>query len=109
MISKNKIIINNKWLYSEDKDKDFITVNLPHANKEVPYNYFDEKSYQFISYYKKNLNIEADENKRVFLNFDIGCNDLDLSQQVAPFGGQHPGRVGFAQDKIGRASCRERV
>lgn len=43
MISKNKIIINNKWLYSEDKDKDFITVNLPHANKEVPYNYFDEK------------------------------------------------------------------
>ena len=29
MISKNKIIINNKWLYSEDKDKDFITVNLP--------------------------------------------------------------------------------
>ena len=57
MISKNKIIINNKWLYSEDKDKDFITVNLPHANKEVPYNYFDEKSYQFISYYKKNLNI----------------------------------------------------
>lgn len=70
MISKNKIIINNKWLYSEDKDKDFITVNLPHANKEVPYNYFDEKSYQFISYYKKNLNIEADENKRVFLNFE---------------------------------------
>lgn len=70
MISKNKIIINNKWSYSQCRDKDFVTVNLPHANKEMPYNYFDEKSYQFISYYKKYIHIEVDENKRVFLNFE---------------------------------------
>lgn len=69
MISNNKKIINNKWLYSEDINKDFITVNLPHTNKEVPYNYFDEKSYQFISYYKKYIKVE-DNDKRIFLNFE---------------------------------------
>ena len=69
MISNNKKIINNKWLYSEDINKDFITVNLPHTNKEVPYNYFDEKSCQFISYYKKYIKVE-DNDKRIFLNFE---------------------------------------
>jgi len=35
----------------------FERVNLPHANKEIPYNYSDEKDYQFISLLSQNLYI----------------------------------------------------
>lgn len=69
MISNNKRIINNQWLYKEENEKEFVMVNLPHTNKEIAYNYFDEKSYQFISHYKKNIKLE-DCGKRVFLNFE---------------------------------------
>lgn len=68
MISNKKNIINNKWLYRENDSDDFVTVNLPHTNKEVPYNYFKESSYQFISEYKKSISL-VDKNKRIFLNF----------------------------------------
>lgn len=70
MISNNKKIINNKWLYSDNNQKDFKVINIPHTNKELPYNYFDEKSYQFISYYKKILSSINDDKKRIFLNFE---------------------------------------
>ncbi len=69
MISNNKRIINNQWLYKEENEKEFVMVNLPHTNKEVPYNYFDERSYQFISHYKKTIKLE-DATKRVFLKFE---------------------------------------
>ena len=57
MISNRKEIINNQWLYKSNESNEFTVVNIPHTNKEVPYNYFDEKSYQFISYYKKSLKV----------------------------------------------------
>lgn len=69
MISNNREIINNNWQYKDNVQNEFVTVNLPHTNKEVPYNYFDEKSYQFISTYKKNIRV-VDKDKRVFLKFD---------------------------------------
>lgn len=59
--------INNDWWYNQDykkgmefdfSTKDFIDVNLPHANIELPYNYFDEEMYQFVSCYKKIIVIE---------------------------------------------------
>lgn len=34
-----------------------IKVDLPHTVKEIPYNYFDENIYQFISCYHKTLNL----------------------------------------------------
>lgn len=69
MISNNKICISNKWQYKENENGKSTTINIPHTNKEVPYNYFDEKSYQFVSYYEKDITINED-NKRVFLSFD---------------------------------------
>lgn len=69
MVSSNKQCINNKWLYKETKDSTPINVNLPHSNKIIPYNYFDEAIYQFISYYEKTIFI-PDEQKRFFISFD---------------------------------------
>lgn len=75
------IFINNNWLYKEDfkseylaKDfdfKEFKSIDLPHTNKELPYNYFDEKDYQFISCYAKTLNIDYEyKGKRIYLDFE---------------------------------------
>lgn len=69
MISNNKELINKNWLYKDNISEKFELVNLPHTNKEVPYNYFKESSYQFISEYKRNVTLN-NERKRVFLNFE---------------------------------------
>lgn len=69
LISNKKQCISNGWTYREHKEDEGTRVNLPHSNKEVPYNYFDEKIYQFISYYEKELFVE-EEGDRQFLVFD---------------------------------------
>lgn len=49
----------------------FRPVTLPHTNQELPYNCFDEKSYQSISCYRHNLDIpSAYKGKCIFLDFD---------------------------------------
>ena len=66
---------NLNWKYfigditSEEVEK-FDIVNLPHTNKFLPIQYFDEKEYQFISSYQKTVNIKKSETKRYILNFE---------------------------------------
>ncbi len=72
--------LNVNWLYKNSfSEEDVLSrnfsnyekINLPHTNVEVPYNYFDDKVYQFISTYKKELIIsEAYKGKRVFIDFE---------------------------------------
>jgi beta-galactosidase len=76
-----KIIeINNGWYYKpeykcglerENDVQGFERVNLPHTNIELPYNYFDERSYQFQSCYKYPLNIPGKyKDKIIYLHFE---------------------------------------
>lgn len=77
---RRDISLNFDWMYKpefqEDYIKndypmtDFIKVMLPHTNKELPYNNFNEKDYQFISSYKHSFSVpdEARE-ERIFLHF----------------------------------------
>lgn len=67
MISISTTKISNNWLYFEDNNSQGEKINLPHANKLIPYNYFDEKMYQFISRYEKVIAVSA---KRTLLRFD---------------------------------------
>lgn len=72
--------LNVNWHYKNNFSDEDISFNdlsiyekiyLPHTNIEVPYNYFDDKIYQFISCYKKELIIsEVYRNKRLFIDFD---------------------------------------
>lgn len=55
-----KINLNYAWNYIDNYKEDYLNntfkgeeVNIPHTVKEVPYNYFSEKSYQLISTYEK--------------------------------------------------------
>ncbi|PKM51810.1 MAG: beta-galactosidase [Firmicutes bacterium HGW-Firmicutes-7] len=49
----------------------FETVSLPHANQEIPYNYFDEKIYQFVSCYRKYFLIDKrHKDQWVYIDFE---------------------------------------
>ena len=58
--------------------------NLPHTNKLLPLNYFSETEYQFVSCYKKLLEIPEEwQGKSIFLEFegvmlacDVYCNGI---------------------------------
>ena len=74
--------LNFGWKYSPDfrdemlkknfDDSAFETVDIPHTNLELPLNYFDEKSYQFKSCYRKHFSLDGGKNegKRYILHFE---------------------------------------
>lgn len=67
---REKIYINDDWLYApmyrEEMTKECYEdaamekVRIPHTNKELPYHYFDESLYQFISCYRKKIFAQKD-------------------------------------------------
>lgn len=86
--------INEKWLYKADfkdeylknnfNNEGFEDVQLPHSNKILPLNCFNEEEYAFISTYIKYIKIDkAYYGKKVFLDFEgvmiaseIYCNGV---------------------------------
>lgn len=71
--------LNNDWFFTESFNEKELTkipsicspVRLPHTNKILPLQYFDEKSYQFISTYYHELDIQDDtEKNKVFIDFE---------------------------------------
>ncbi|MCF2716405.1 glycoside hydrolase family 2 protein [Paenibacillus sp. UKAQ_18] len=73
--------LNDQWFYLPEYVESEVSVGidasryepiqLPHTNVELPYNYFDDKAFQFISTYKRELNIPADaKGKRVYVDFE---------------------------------------
>ncbi len=65
-----RIYLNKDWLFNKEGSEP-VQVNLPHTNIELPYNYFSEELYQFISIYQKELYISKDYlNKHLFLTFE---------------------------------------
>lgn len=75
------INLNDHWKYSNIfsmemtkmsyDDIDMEEVRLPHTNVETPFNYFDEKIYQFISCYRRPIKAEEEwKGKQVLLTFE---------------------------------------
>ena len=57
--------INNNWIFNpEFKNENINTlmsgqeIMIPHTVKELPLNYFDEKTYQFVSCYRKAFDLK---------------------------------------------------
>lgn len=78
---KTKIDINFNWKFIPNfeqayivpafDDSSFETVNIPHANIELPYNNFDESLYQFVSCYRKPVWINRlEKNEQVYIKFN---------------------------------------
>lgn len=93
--------INFSWKFIPNFQSDYLkkfpesalSVDIPHNAKEVPYNYFDEKSYQMLSTYEKFFDVDNYDSKRhYFLRFDafmfkarIYLNDHDLGEHISGY------------------------
>lgn len=69
----SRIYLNRNWLFRdlENEEVEYETVTLPHTCKELPFHYFDEKEYQMISEYKKEIDISTEwEGKALLLTID---------------------------------------
>lgn len=84
---RKTIPINFGWKYSpvfdpamtaaDHDEAAFVTVDIPHCNKELPLNYFDEGEYQFVSCYRKTFTLTEDDladRRHVFLRFEGAAN-----------------------------------
>ena len=81
-MSHGRVIpLNHNWLYSDKAlpngasptldDSRFARVTIPHTNKLLPWHGFDDKSYQFISLYRRHFKLPAAmRGKRIFVDFD---------------------------------------
>lgn len=58
--------------YAKDfDDSSFERVAVPHSNITLPWHSFDEKSYEFISVYRRHFKLPADaRGKRIFVDFE---------------------------------------
>ncbi|MDD3126166.1 MAG: glycoside hydrolase family 2 TIM barrel-domain containing protein [Candidatus Izemoplasmatales bacterium] len=107
--------LNFEWYYRNDFDQkylqndypltDFEKVMIPHTNKVLPYNNFDEKDYQFISSYKRILYIsEADRGQHLILKFEgimtVASVYLNEKMIVEHEGGFTPFTVDITDDVI---------
>lgn len=94
--------INDSWHYKpsftlEDTTtsvktaEGFELVNLPHANVELPYNYFSDKQHRFISCYKRELSIRPEwAGEQLFLDFE-GVMNYSRVFVNGLFAGEHKG------------------
>lgn len=73
--------INRNWRYSPKAidaararsfdDSLFARVAVPHTNIRLPWHSFDEKTYEFVSIYRRHFRLPADaRGKRVFVDFE---------------------------------------
>jgi len=66
-----KKFFNKEYIDRGFDDKEFTTVDLPHTNKENPYNYFDEKMNNFVSCYRNTFSLdELEKGSRIFIDFE---------------------------------------
>ena len=96
-----KHALNFDWQFVPDYSEEYLnrlpnssqTINIPHTVKEVPYNYFDETSYQKKCTYQKVFDInESVFNKIIKLVFDgfmlkakVYLNDNYLGEYVSGY------------------------
>ncbi|TVP95650.1 MAG: glycoside hydrolase family 2 protein [Acholeplasmatales bacterium] len=84
---RSRIACNDGWKYREDFQTHYIgmplpaakTVDLPHANVQLPITYANELAYQFVSTYQKSLSIEEPlTSHRVVLGFEGVAHDAKV-------------------------------
>ena len=83
ILSQGRLVfpLNRNWRFNakraandtapEFDDSGFEQVTIPHTNKKLPWHDFDEKSYEFISIYRRKFRLPAEARGRyVFIDFD---------------------------------------
>ncbi|MBV8436204.1 MAG: beta galactosidase jelly roll domain-containing protein, partial [Silvibacterium sp.] len=79
--ARSMLPINRNWRFSpkvvdgghaiEFDDSSFDRVVIPHTNRRLPWHSFDDKSYEFISLYRRPFKLPAEaKGQRVFVDFE---------------------------------------
>ena len=113
--------INRNWRYSPKAtdaarakafdDSKFERVVVPHTNLRVPWHSFDEKSYEFVSVYRRRFRLPAAaKGKRIFVDFEgvmtaskVWVNGDYLGEYkggYTPFSFELTGHVDFAGENV---------
>ena len=113
--------INRNWRYSatttpeararDFDDSKFVRVTVPHTNVREPWHNFDEKSYEFVSVYRRRFRLPAAaRGKRVFVDFEgvmtastVWLNGERLGEYkggFTPFSFELTSQVNFDRDNV---------
>ena len=121
-VSRRRVYpLNHRWLYSDQptpdatavnfNDKNFRRVTIPHTNKMLPVNGFDEKEYLFVSVYRRHFRLpKALRDQRVFVDFGgvmtaakVYINGQSLGEYLGgytPFSFELTGKINFDGDNV---------
>ena len=105
--------LNSSWSYAEGFDESWAAsdapganwrrVELPHTNRELPYNGFDESSYQFVSTYAREIQaMPGDEGRRAFLDFEAVMCACELWLNGERVGSHKGGYTPFSVEITGK-------
>ncbi|WP_044912667.1 glycoside hydrolase family 2 protein [Butyrivibrio sp. WCE2006] len=83
---RKRIYINDNWKFKPEFDDEMIkadyhdeemeNVRIPHTVKETPFNYFDDKTYQMVSGYRRVFNADTSwKDKSVILHFEGAAHE----------------------------------
>jgi beta-galactosidase len=113
--------INRNWRFSPTAnpaarehgfdDSSFTRVAVPHTNLRVPWHSFDEKSYEFVSTYRRRFRLPAEtRGRRVFVDFEgvmtastVWLNGARLGEYkggFTPFSFELTSHVDFDRDNV---------
>ena len=97
--------LNNQWFYLPEHKAEFLKnsvteewleVCLPHTNHELPLTYFDEKDFQFVSTYKRTLDLSnASRDQQAYLHFEGVMTACEVYVNGQYMGGHRGGYTGF--------------
>lgn len=95
-----RIYFNEDWtFYREDTPSEKEKVRLPHTNTELPFNYFSEELYQFVSVYEKKFLVsEKYKEKILFLTFEGAAHKADVYLNGSHIKTHSCGYTGFCVD-----------
>ena len=113
--------INRNWRYSpkatpaaharDFDDSRFTRITVPHTNIREPWHSFDERTYEFVSVYRRRFRLPAEaRGKRVFVDFEgvmtastVWLNGVRLGEYkggFTPFSFELTPHVDFAGDNV---------
>lgn len=77
---QERFYLNNNWSFSHlDDPAHKETVRLPHTNTVLPFNYLDERSYQFVSCYERSFIVpKTADGKLLFLTFEGAAHKAEV-------------------------------
>ena len=96
-----RIYLNDNWSFYEDaaNPNEAVEVRIPHTTREVPYNYFDEREYQMLCLYRKNIYADrAWQGKTILITFDGIAHSAEVSLNGKKLAEHHCGYTAFTVD-----------